>query len=298
MLTRIFSSTFCTVLILTTSACKAHKQQPVDKFPAEISTTKVDSIVLTKTPINTPKMDSSLAKIPEIYHALAKEKANYIQKAQDQAAKFTTYSSKLSMEISIDGQQLSSSAQLRIIKDSVIWISITPMLGIELARAIITKDSIKAVNRWDKTYMSEPISYLEKFTGTKIDFNTLQAALVGNAYFIPTLEPYYLTSTKPVVFQSNSLEIDKKLNPFTTKHIQTATPAGRLYKLQVEQLEKSLQIDYLNYIVVESFLFPNQLKLQAKGSKPLVADVQIEKIELNQAVKVEFKIPTNYVRIQ
>ena len=44
------------------------------------------------------------------------------------------------------------SASVRIKKDSAIWISISPALGIEIVRVLITKDSIKIIDRFNKKY--------------------------------------------------------------------------------------------------------------------------------------------------
>ncbi|HAR20844.1 MAG TPA: DUF4292 domain-containing protein, partial [Cytophagales bacterium] len=46
--------------------------------------------------------------------------------------------------------QFSSPLTIRIRKDSVIWISVNPALGIEVVRALITKDSIFVIDKIHK----------------------------------------------------------------------------------------------------------------------------------------------------
>lgn len=47
-----------------------------------------------------------------------------------------------------DGKKMDVNAQIRMYKDSIIWVSITAILGIEGLRAYITTDSVKCwINR-------------------------------------------------------------------------------------------------------------------------------------------------------
>jgi len=70
--------------------------------------------------------------------------------------------------------------QLRIKNDSLIWISITPALGIEAARVLLTNDSVKFINRLNKTYFSGKYELIDSLLNTTIDYSLLQSMLVGN----------------------------------------------------------------------------------------------------------------------
>jgi len=59
---------------------------------------------------------------------------------------YTTFNAKLDVDYEDGtGQQLNLNAQLRMYKDSLIWASITAILGIEGLRAYITRDSVKVI---------------------------------------------------------------------------------------------------------------------------------------------------------
>lgn len=54
-------------------------------------------------------------------------------------------------------------------KDSVIWIRITAILGIEGLRAYITKDSVKILNRQDKVYIARSVAFLQEIAALPLD---------------------------------------------------------------------------------------------------------------------------------
>ena len=69
---------------------------------------------------------------------------------------FTTFSAKIDVDYQgTDGKKYNVNANLRMYKDSVIWISVTGLFGIEGLRAYITKDSVKILNKLDKIYTSK-----------------------------------------------------------------------------------------------------------------------------------------------
>ena len=89
---------------------------------------------------------------------------------------------KFSADITFNKKDNSTNGSLRIIRDSAIWISLSPALGIEAARMLITVDSIKFLNRLESTYFVEDFKYLNSLLKTNLDFDMLQSLLVGNDF--------------------------------------------------------------------------------------------------------------------
>lgn len=81
--------------------------------------------------------------------------------------------------VDIGNDQTEATLQVRMRYDSVIWISVTK-LGIEGLRAKITRDSVWAINRLNRSYFMEPISALQTRFQVPFTYQMLQAALVGN----------------------------------------------------------------------------------------------------------------------
>lgn len=74
-------------------------------------------------------------------------------------------------------------ATIRMRKDSVIWVSIVPALGIEMIRVMITPDSLKYLSKIpeNKFYYTGGFEDIGRLIGIEFDFEMLQDLLVGNA---------------------------------------------------------------------------------------------------------------------
>jgi hypothetical protein len=68
----------------------------------------------------------------------------------------------------------------RMKKDSIIWLSITPGLGVEALRCLITKDSILIIDRLNNQYLPFGLNYINQQFNAPIDFFMLQNMIIGN----------------------------------------------------------------------------------------------------------------------
>lgn len=90
---------------------------------------------------------------------------------------------KIDAESITMGETQGFKATLRMRRDSAIWVSISPALGIEVFRILITPDSLKLISKIpdNKYYYEGSFDVLSQMLGTEIDFDMLQNLLVGNA---------------------------------------------------------------------------------------------------------------------
>lgn len=74
-------------------------------------------------------------------------------------------------------------ATIRMRKDSAIWVSIVPALGIEMIRVMITPDSLKYLSKIpeNKFYYTSGFDEIGRLISIDFDFEMLQDLLVGNA---------------------------------------------------------------------------------------------------------------------
>lgn len=82
------------------------------------------------------------------------------------------------------------SGQLRMRKDSLVWVSVTATMGVEVLRAKISNDSIWILNRLEKTYLAEHVDSLDQqigpLFGLRLPF--VQFVLLDNIEGIPPVE--------------------------------------------------------------------------------------------------------------
>ena len=121
------------VLLTGISSCRISKK--INKV-INTPTTTVNTIV-------PEKIDSSL-----IYH-------EELKRIKLKIIRPRTFSAKIKVETSDDkGKNPDITANVRMIKDSAIWISLSAtILGVEIYRTLITRDSIIILDKQKKEYM-------------------------------------------------------------------------------------------------------------------------------------------------
>ena len=92
------------------------------------------------------------------------------------------------LDIQAEGNGLSFddlSGQIRMRKDSLVWLSVTGPLGVEVLRAKVSNDSVWVVNRMEKTYLSEPMDTVASQLGMPLSLPLIQTLLLDNNEGIP-----------------------------------------------------------------------------------------------------------------
>ena len=106
---------------------------------------------------------------------------------QPQAFEWMT--SNLDIQAEGDGVAFDDlSGQLRIRKDSLVWLSVTATMGVEVMRAKFSNDSVWIVNRLEKTYLAEPLDSISSQLGMPLSLPLLQALLLDNNEGLPPVE--------------------------------------------------------------------------------------------------------------
>lgn len=104
-------------------------------------------------------------------------------KLEENELQFHALGIKVSTEIlGAEDEETSFKANIRIAHDSIIWVSISPALGVEVIRMVITKDSVKYVSKIpnNKHYYLGNFVSIEDFLGMEVDMQMLEDLLVGN----------------------------------------------------------------------------------------------------------------------
>ncbi len=190
----------------------------------------------------------------------------------------------------IDSEKLNAgfSIQFRIKKDEIIWASVTALGAIEVARAFITPDSIKILDRINGKYIAQDFSYLSQVVKTDIDFNTLQAVLVGNT------PAQVLTAGNLKVVNDDKLNLLATNNNFTFKSGYNST--FNLLSLLANNSEatQNLTIDYSEITNVNGQKFPQLVKGKSINKDETINfELSYSRITINEELQFPFTIPQN-----
>lgn len=127
--------------------------------------------------------DSSL--LHQADSLLESERDTIQSKMARNQVRFQTFAARAKLNLATPkGAQQDITAFIRVQRDSAIWISIRPLLGIEYMRLLITRDSVKMINYFTKTVYLKSADSLAHLIGLPLDFRTLQNFIVGNPLYL------------------------------------------------------------------------------------------------------------------
>lgn len=110
------------------------------------------------------------------------ERGQFVTKIVESALPYASLQARAKGYLTVnDRENHEVSVQIRMMKDEVIWISATGMLGMEAGRVLITPDSISLINRMESVFVKESFETASRWLGSQLSFNALQQLLVGNA---------------------------------------------------------------------------------------------------------------------
>lgn len=202
---------------------------------------------------------------------------------------YTTISLKAKADLNIDGNENGVNMNIRIKKDEKIWVSITAFAGIEVARALITPDSLQVLSRLQATALKKPFSYIYQFTNRQITFKMLQSVLTGNTIDEFMNEPADLTLNSGLF----NLKGEKATLAYTLLFNTLLKPSE--LNLNDVKAGKALKVEYANYQDVDAIRFPSVLKMNSMSGKKKISIVfDFSKIERNVQLDFPFTVPKRF----
>ncbi|MEL6972783.1 MAG: DUF4292 domain-containing protein [Bacteroidota bacterium] len=210
---------------------------------------------------------------------------------QQMRADWLDASAKLNYD---DGSMaVGATASIKMEKDKVIWMSVKKF-GFEIARAMITPDSLFILDRFNKEYAAEPISYIADKYNLPGDITTLQQILLGN--------PVFLTQSSPKAKAEDgqlrwSASTEQARNDFWF-----ALPNYDLERVEVEQptQQRSLTMELQNYQDAggnRDFSYLRKIAVDSRETGRANIEIEFTKVELNVPTDIKFSVPSRYQKI-
>lgn len=216
--------------------------------------------------------------------------ANHYNKAFN----FETLNARLKVTYDDGRQSVSPTVSLRMKKDEVIWLS-AKVLGITVAKAIITPKKVSYYEKINSTYFDGSFKMIEEWLGTELDFYKVQQMLMGQSLFNLRDEKF----KSEIVNQSYQLIPKKELEIF--ERLLFVNPSNyRISQQGIRQSidNRSLQINYPLYQNVGNQSFPEEIFIKAnQNDESTTIKIQYKDVDYNAKVSFPFKIPTGYEEI-
>lgn len=218
--------------------------------------------------------------------------------------KFQSLSAKLDVTALVEDKDNSLGVTLRIRKDSAIWMSISPALGIEAARVLITRDSVKFMDRINSKYFVGDFNYLSQMLQTDLDYQMIESLLIGNsAEFYEEDEKLKAAkdSSKYLLSTIRKRKIRKALNQEQPKQelIQRIYLDPNTFKVSSIIINdfvsnREFKSDYSAFQDVDSLKFPHTINIGIKATKNIKIKIDYSKLTTNKTLTYPFSIPNKY----
>jgi hypothetical protein len=174
-------------------------------------------------------------------------------------------------------------------KGKMIWISVSaPIIG-EVARTLITPDSIKIINKFENTYTRKPFSYIYQYANDQINFETLQNIFIGDAV------SGTLTQQSSIELKGGQSHVKGNLSGLAYLQIFDINHHLVQTNLNDKQASQDLTVNYGDYKAASTQFLPNAISIKSTAaSKSIGIDLQYTYVGLNEATDFPFSVPKRF----
>jgi hypothetical protein len=213
---------------------------------------------------------------------------------------------KADVQTFIDGEDQNLDIRVRCRKDSAIWIQIQAIGLIDVAKLLITRDTVKMVVYIKKQYFVGDFNYINQLLNADLDFDLLQAALFGNSADFDDDD----SKMRPTADRENchyllSTERKRKLKRITTgqdslkRSLQTMTLDPETFKIINNEFfdvttNRKFSASYSKFVAVDSVFAPHHVDIDISAEKKINLKINYVRLEINQPQKMPLNIPKNY----
>ena len=204
---------------------------------------------------------------------------------------FNSFSAKIEVDYQdAEGKKYDVTAHVRMQKDSIIWISIRAILGIEGLRALITKDSVKLMDKQNNTYTARSVAYLQEVTALPLDLGSLQDLLIGNPVFLDSNIVSYSLSSESVTLLSIG---DFFKNLITVDNGARLVLSSKLDDLD-ELRNRTCFLSYSDYENKKGVNFSTKRQITVTEKKKLDIKLDFKQYDFNETLSFPFTVPKNF----
>jgi hypothetical protein len=231
------------------------------------------------------------------------------QKLNENELKFEWFSAKFSADYTENKKNTSFTGQVRIRRDSIIWISVSAPLGIEVLRICITNDSVKLINRIESTYFASDFQYLNRFMNRALDFDMLQAFITGNDFAFYEQERFqaFIDNMEYKLFTVERHKLKKYLKEqepeivIPVQQIWLDPGTFKITRIMIRELvdeNRKFEAAYSEFTPAEGQLFHQKCLYDIQAVETRIrVELVFSRISVDEPNGFPFNVPDKYTRI-
>lgn len=189
----------------------------------------------------------------------------------------------------------SINASLRMIKDSVIWMSFSK-LGFNVGKIMILPDRVMFYEKINKKYFDGDYRLIKEQIGTEMDFKKVQSLLFGEPIYDLKKHKYKVDIDQDQ-YKLTSKKKEENFNTFFWFDPVFFNLTKEMFSLPEEQKQVIIEYSYTNK--KESLNLPRDFVITLNTQKGNTRiEVQYRKVEMSTRLSFPFKLPENYKEIE
>jgi hypothetical protein len=226
-----------------------------------------------------------------------------IDRVHENHTSFNTFSARFLANTKLKDSDYVFNGSLRIVKDSAIYISATFSIFGEVARVVITPDSLKFLNRYERVFFVGEIGHLNKLIGADVDYQMLEALLMGNDFVHFSHKNTLVTNDKNnfVVTSNARTPIN---NPFAKPLENRMWVDKERFRINQnifmdEADNRMIRTTYKNFRTVQGQTIPIDFEmLFSEPSNSLFVSLELSRVALDSPVSISFSVPQGYMPME
>ncbi len=216
--------------------------------------------------------------------------------------------SKGSVELTFQDEKNSLRTNIRIQKDSALWISLSKAT-LPVLTTIVSNDSVKFLNKLKKEYFLDNFASINEILNTEIDYELLQDFFLGEPIAFDAEEDYIvkIDDDSYLISSEKSRKIEKLLKKGKIKEepflyrcwIEPMNYKCKRVVINLVSQNTELEVNYSKWETIDGYVFPMIAKLKLSTPKDTVLlDMDYSKVDVLESISMPFNIPDSYGQFQ
>lgn len=219
------------------------------------------------------------------------ETRQLVENASERLFDYEFLSAEANIMAKLSDKKQSFKADVRMQRDSVIWISAKAILGIEAARIMITPNDIQILDRINKKYIHLPFSAMESEYNITVSFSELQKLLVGNLLHLED-------DSKISGMEADFYLLQSENNGLTAiSLLQPEDFALSKITISEQDSDRLLNVTYGQYEKIGDQQFPATRNIQVEAEENVYVEMALKKIRVNETLSFPFNVNDSYEKV-
>ena len=227
----------------------------------------------------------------------------YVENVMTNAGGWDALTGKMTLALDLGEKGVTKvNGMLRIKKNVVIQMSITPLLGIEVARIEVSPDGVLVIDRMNKRYVKASFAEVMALASADLNFHTLQS-LFMNELFLPGKNSVTIRD-----FSAYRIDVDvanvmlevKKQKRFSYR-FYTQAPEALLKETHIGLIGTpyGLKWKYDDFRLLEHKRFPMEMYVSfIGGKKPLEASFKLSRLSTESNWDAHTELSRKYKQVE